>query len=398
MATEKITPGTDISNILQNIEKMLSEKLNPITSRLSKIEESLTALQSDVGKVSVLEESCQKQERQYQVLKQELAVTNSENRRLKEELLAQEAYSRRKNVRLYGLQSQNEETLENTVLKTLNQIGINIVSRDIERVHYLGPKNRQEQRMVLMQLHHWKDKQAIMKKKEMLREMHISIQDDRPREIMERRKLLLPIFFKALELYPNFNPKFHGDKMSMGGKLYTTENIHTIQFPELQPERVFSPIRNGIQAYYTKYSPLSNFHPAKFETEGKSFATAEHYFVYKKALHFQDSESASLILKTSDPEKVKQLGKKIQGFQKDEWYKVATEYMYQAMFLKFSQNESLRGFLISTSGNRLIEASAVDKFWGIGQSLRSRDLFNDTKWTGKNRAGTTLERVRQALM
>ena len=135
-----------------------------------------------------------------------------------------------------------------------------------------------------------------------------------------------------------------------------------------------------------------------FETEGKSFATAEHYFVYKKALHFQDSESASLILKTSDPEKVKQLGKKIQGFQKDEWYKVATEYMYQAMFLKFSQNESLRGFLISTSGNRLIEASAVDKFWGIGQSLRSRDLFNDTKWTGKNRAGTTLERVRQALM
>ena len=114
----------------------------------------------------------------------------------------------------------------------------------------------------------------------------------------------------------SFNPKFHGDKMSMGGKLYTKENIHTIQFPELQPERVFSPIRNGIQAYYTKYSPLSNFHPAKFETEGKSFATVEHYFVYKKALHFQDSESASLILKTSDPEKVKQLGKKYKDFKK----------------------------------------------------------------------------------
>ena len=72
--------------------------------------------------------------------------------------------------------------------------------------------------------------------------------------------------------------------------------------------------------------------------------------------------------------------------------------MYQAMHLKFSQDEKLKGFLLSTSGNRLIEASATDKFWGVGLSLRNPDLFKETKWTGKNLAGQMLERVRQELM
>ena len=67
------------------------------------------------------------------------------------------------------------------------------------------------------------------------------------------------------------------------------------------------------------------------------------------------------------------------------------------MHAKFAQNEQLKGFLLSTGGNRLIEASATDKFWGVGLSLRSSDLFKDTKWTGKNMAGETLERVRQSL-
>ena len=44
-----------------------------------------------------------------------------------------------------------------------------------------------------------------------------------------------------------------------------------------------------------------------FEAEGKTFLTAEHYFAQKKALHFQDSDTAKLIMATSDPEKAKQL-------------------------------------------------------------------------------------------
>ena len=145
---------------------------------------------------------------------------------------------------------------------------------------------------LLLRFHHFKDKLAAMRCKESLCQIHISIQEDFPKGITERRKLLLPIFFKALELYPTHNPKFYGDKMNLGGQMFTVENIETIQFPELLPERIFTPVQNNVQAYYTKHSPLSNFYPAAFEAEGKTFPTAEHYFVYKKALHFQDSETA----------------------------------------------------------------------------------------------------------
>ena len=73
--------------------------------------------------------------------------------------------------------------------------------------------------------------------------------------------------------------------------------------------------------------------------------------------------------------KIKQLGKKVRGFQKTEWYRVAPEYMFHVMHAKFAQNEQLKGFLLSTGGNRLIEASTTDKFWGIGLPLRSSDTL-----------------------
>ena len=44
-------------------------------------------------------------------------------------------------------------------------------------------------------------------------------------------------------------------------------------------------------------------------------------------------------------------------------------YMYQAVLLKFSQNDALKGFLLSASGNVLVEAS--DKFWEIRLSIKS---------------------------
>ena len=236
-----------------------------------------------------------------------------------------------------------------------------------------------------------------MDKKDSLKTRNVIIQEDYPILIQERRKKLLPVFFKVLELYLELNPKFYTDRINIGGTIYTAETIDTIKFPELLPERVFSPVKAGIQAYFSKYSPLSNFYQTTFKVEDKIFKSGEQYFVYKKALHFEDKDTAQRVIQTSEPEKLKKIGKSVQGFQKSEWHRVATEYMYQAVLSKFSQNDVLKRFLLSTSGNVLVEASASDKFWGIGLSIKSPDLFNQAKWTGKNMAGKTLERVRHAL-
>ena len=93
-------------------------------------------------------------------------------------------------------------------------------------------------------------------------------------------------------------------------------NIQAIQYPDVLAENVFTPAKSGIQAFYSKYSPLSNHYPARFEAEGKVFTTSEQYFTYKNALHFEDTEVAQRILETTDPAKIKQLGKKCEDFRR----------------------------------------------------------------------------------
>ena len=393
-----MTTENSQEDLLAKIKSMLTEQLNPITKRLDSIEQSLSQITEHAEKIKDLEVRFEKQDVKCKQLQKDLTEANMQNKKLCEDLLLQETYSRKHNIRLYGISVQNSENLEEKVIKVLKDVGITLTPQDTDRIHFVGQARPGVGRAVLLRLLRWKDKQTIMKKKERFRQINILMQEDYPKEVINRRRMLLPVFFKSLKLYPALSPKFLVDKFVLGGKMITVENVNSIQYPELLPECVFTPTKSGVQAYYTKYSPLSNFYPAKIEAEGRIFPTSEHYFTFKKALHFEDNESAQAILDTKDPEGVKALGKKIQGFHKTEWQKVSSEYMYQAMLLKFTQNENLRGFLLSTMGNKLIEASGTDKHWGIGQSLRSPDLFNEAKWTGKNIAGKTLERVRQTIM
>ena len=393
MASEMSQPG-----LLTEIKTLLEEQLKPVTDRLDSIEEALTHISTQDEQIQALENRCKNLEDKCDVLQRNLDESQTQKKKLQEELLSQETYSRRNNIRMYGIVAHTQENLEKVVIQTLEKAGITITPNDIDRIHYIGQPRTGNRRPVLLRLLRWKDKDAIMKAKERLRQSNIAILEDYPKEVVNRRKMLLPVFFKALELYPALNPKFHMDRLVLGGKTFTVDNIKRIQYPELMPERVFTPVEGGVQAYFTKFSPLSNFFPSTIQEGGKIFPTSEHYFTYKKALHFEDKDTAQAILETKEPETVKMLGKKIQGYNKSEWYKVSTEYLFSAMMLKFTQNEDLKGFLLSTTGNKLIEASGTDKFWGIGQSLRSSDLFNQAKWTGKNIAGKTLERVRQTLM
>ena len=321
----------------------------------------------------------------------------TENKSLKDQVLAQETYSRKYNIKLIGLKCLQDQNLEETIIRTLNAVGIRVGPDDIEKSHFSSQYRRSDSRPVIMRVNTWKMKLNIMKEKNNLRERGVYIYDDYPNEILDRRRLILPVFFRARELYPELKPKILTDKLNIGGKMYTVDTIHNIPYPELVPDQVFTPTKSGIQAFYTKHSPLSNFHSAHFEAEGKRFSSSEQYFVLKKALHFEDSDIARQVMEVHDPVKITQLGKKVPNFQKKEWERVSPEYMYQGMLAKFSQNEKLKGFLLSTRGNVLAEASATDKFWGVGLSLRSPDLFTQTKWKGQNMAGKTLERVRHTL-
>ena len=396
MASRRNTNSQN-ADLIATFGKMLDEKMKSITERLEKIENSLLYALDEINKISVLEEKCETQREDFNRLQADMDNIKSENRSLKEQLLKQETYSRRNNIRIMGVQCQGVQSLETVVIQTLAKVGINITEQDIAEVHFIGPKREEQSRPVIVKVWQWKLKDKILKAKQNLRKISVIVQEDFPREIVERRKLLLPIFYKSRQLHPELNPRFTIDRLILGGKIYTIDNIHTISVPLLSPENVFTPCHNGVQAFYSKYSPLSNHHPAEFDAEGKHFTSSEQYFMYKKAIHFKDQETAQVIHSAHDAVQIKQLGKTVRGYKKAEWYQVAPDHMYEAMYAKFNQNEQLKQFLLSTGRNTLVEANMFDKFWGAGLPLNSREIFDPTKWPGKNHAGKTLERVRQTL-
>ena len=116
----------------------------------------------------------------------------------------------------------------------------------------------------------------------------------------------------------------------------------------------------------------------------------------EKAKQFEDAESLVNIMNEDDPVKVKKLGSDITNYDEEQWLGVCEEKLIVGLLAKFSQNEDLKCFLLSTGTETLAEA-CTNNTWGIGKTLSSKDLFNKSKWTGKNIMGNLLMQVRDNL-
>lgn len=151
---------------------------------------------------------------------------------------------------------------------------------------------------------------------------------------------------------------------------------------------------------YSKKNVASSVVPLNFTLENKVWKTSEQYFMYKKAIFFNDTEIAEKILHTERPEDAKKLGRQVKNFNADEWEKVSDEIMYNGVYAKFSQNEHLKKFILQPifDNKHFVEASPLDRIWGIGLHY-SDELCDDSKnWKGQNKLGKILDRVRQKLL
>jgi ribA/ribD-fused uncharacterized protein len=144
-------------------------------------------------------------------------------------------------------------------------------------------------------------------------------------------------------------------------------------------------------------SCFSQWWVASFCVDGITFPTAEHYMMYRKALLFGDTGSAQSIIAAQSPKEVKALGRKVSGYDEASWLLHREEIVYTGNLNKFSQNESLRQFLLSTRDSILVEASPVDAIWGIGLDENAPDARIPERWPGLNLLGFALVRVREFL-
>lgn len=142
---------------------------------------------------------------------------------------------------------------------------------------------------------------------------------------------------------------------------------------------------------------LSQWYPSRFEVGGRSFPTAEHYMMYRKALLFGDHDAGERILRAPNPGAAKAAGRSVRGFEEALWVEHRVSIVLEANLAKFSQWPALREFLAGTGNRVLVEASPVDRIWGAGLAADDEHAANPLMWRGLNLLGFALMDVRGRL-
>lgn len=142
---------------------------------------------------------------------------------------------------------------------------------------------------------------------------------------------------------------------------------------------------------------LSQWWPAPFVVDGPTYATAEHYMMWSKAVLFGDTETAARVLETTDPKQAKAIGREVRGFDSAVWERERLGIVVRGNLAKFSQHEDLRRFLVGTGDRVLVEASPLDRVWGIGLAADDPRAQNPDEWLGLNLLGVALTEVRASL-
>lgn len=144
-------------------------------------------------------------------------------------------------------------------------------------------------------------------------------------------------------------------------------------------------------------SCFSQWWICNFEVDGEHYNSAEQYMMAEKAKLFDDDEIRKQILECKHPKQVKSLGRMVKGFKEDVWAKNCFQIVKRGNIAKFSQNKELLEFLINTKQRVLVEASPIDKIWGIGLAKDADNIENPFIWKGKNLLGFVLMEVRDEL-
>lgn len=145
---------------------------------------------------------------------------------------------------------------------------------------------------------------------------------------------------------------------------------------------------------------LSNWNDTAFtDTSSKiPYNCSEQFMMHKKALLFNDHDTALKILKAKSPREQKELGRLVKNFNKEVWDIHARQIVYEGCYHKFTQNEDAYKYLMETKGYYLVEASPYDTVWGIGLAGYDESIHDPKNWKGTNWLGQVLTVLREDLI
>lgn len=144
-------------------------------------------------------------------------------------------------------------------------------------------------------------------------------------------------------------------------------------------------------------SCFSQWWPSSFKDEIHVYPTAEHWMMAEKARLFKDAAAEEKILHAPTPADAKKLGRLVQHFDAAIWDEHKFDIVVKGNLLKFSQHPKMKDFLINTGDTIIVEASPLDRIWGIGIGANHEHAENPDRWRGHNLLGYALMEVRDQL-
>lgn len=145
-------------------------------------------------------------------------------------------------------------------------------------------------------------------------------------------------------------------------------------------------------------SCLSQWWPSPFTVDGVEYATAEHWMMASKARLFEDAEAEKKAVAASSPAQAKKVGRLVRGFDESLWQRERFGIVVEGSVHKFAAHPDLRAFLLGTGNRVLVEASPMDRVWGIGLAADDERAMDPAQWRGANLLGFALMAARERLL
>jgi ribA/ribD-fused uncharacterized protein len=144
-------------------------------------------------------------------------------------------------------------------------------------------------------------------------------------------------------------------------------------------------------------SCLSQWWPSPFTVDAVEYATAEHWMMARKARLFGDPEAERQVLAAGHPSLAKRAGRLVRDFDHAVWERERFRIVVEGSVHKFAAHPGLRDFLLNTGDRVLVEASPVDRVWGIGLTATDEAAEDPGRWRGLNLLGFALMEARTRL-
>lgn len=302
--------------------------------------------------------------------------------------------SRKDNLIVEGILEEPDEDLFYTIGSLFVQFVQGFDCNSIESVFRLGKPNSGEKtaRKILVSFNSTYAREAVLSRAGHIAKAgppggRIYVNEDVPEDVKRRRADVYKYVNYMNENGHTITQK--GDSVILNNTHYVYEELSLMpKGMSLADSRTI--VKNGVIAFQSPHSPLSNLYIAPIKHNGITYQSAEYAFQHTKAVHCKNHVLARAILSEPNPFDAMATGKRVDVT--NEWADCQLNEMSKILQAKLEQVPAFYSALKSSDRHHLVE-NTRSLFWGAGTPYNSEKIF-DRSYPGKNKLGFLLEEIR----